>query len=789
MSDSLVSTPTELPAADHESPTGGLEGTSPSQAARQGWLAAWCDPEFVPFVLIMLVPAAIHAGLGYDRSAVFFAGAALYLAFLKWLGWLAVTRGWRPTAACLCFPFEIFAGLAVSCTWFYLRTAAGEITEDPRALRPVWYSLVEFDVLAWAVPALHILNLGWQIVRSIRQRSLARPQSLLLRAAVYGPFALMVMVALWWISDALDVRTFDTLNHALIARMYREHGVYMRLFNGNEPIVYPVAFGAFNAIAMSVAPLSAVQAVNMQHVLLIIVSLFAITTGIALIMERPLWFLHSMPLVFLALFPLYSLFPNCFWEGTARQAGPALLIGMILFPIVARPAQRWAFYTGLAVEAMLILLTLDINPSCAPYVGLGALIALWLFRNQGFRLFNILPRRTDKAAIALCALTALLVIGCDQYYRRTLPSLFWKQSSASHSGMGRSQTRAKPPFSVGTALLSAAAINPLWLSSYETLNSLFYSIQKPTEGFKSWEERWPNGGFPMIVLGLAGLAGLAVLCLGDRHGKNQSAWRAFRFAAGGIGLWLTLRYTIGFLVGGINETSGNSHWLREYTSFMLQRSELLLLFASGLFAGTALYLLLEASAISARVRPMLRTALAAVLVPIPYLFLSIMPQTSGFLAMPRMFPFGKGVNEGMIQLVDWCDVNLPADAFVGLECNTFLGGYKGEEPHIYPFSAAQAFPLYSQRLGYTFNMLDPWLPDAPYVYVDNVRRHFRPRWLLEHRIRYFCVDEEGLVLNPGLAQALKQGMLKPFKEIQGNTLYEVIVPETKTSAGSRDALR
>src|SRR5262245_57567431 len=88
---------------------------SPAAAAALGRaLARWCDPEWLPFAGVMLLPALGCLALGDGRRAPFFLGLAAYAAALKWLGWLLLTRLVPPPPrAWLRFPAELFGGLAV----------------------------------------------------------------------------------------------------------------------------------------------------------------------------------------------------------------------------------------------------------------------------------------------------------------------------------------------------------------------------------------------------------------------------------------------------------------------------------------------------------------------------------------------------------------------------------------------------------------------------------------------------------------------------------------------------
>src|SRR5207248_251001 len=153
--------------------------------------------------------------------------------------------------------------VAVGCTWFYLRNYLGWV-------RPETYQLIELQIIACLVPALH---LGRALLRRRWSQWRHWTRAAWDRAALYGAFSFLLGWALWDISSALDTRTFDAMNHAFIARIYGRYGTHYSHFNGNQPILYPAGFGAMNAITTKLAPLFAAQAVNLQHVFLLIVAL------------------------------------------------------------------------------------------------------------------------------------------------------------------------------------------------------------------------------------------------------------------------------------------------------------------------------------------------------------------------------------------------------------------------------------------------------------------------------------------------------------------------------------
>ena len=221
-----------------------------------------------------LGPAALCLMLYEPRKAAFFAGVAIYLGTLKWLGRAALGPWHLQSHRYLLFSVEIFGGIAVACTWFYVRNLAGWIW-------PASYTLRE---LAWLAPLVAGMQLIGGFAIWSRHRFQTTPISLLgllHRAAVYMPFWFMVTVALWEISASLNVQASDAITHAFQARVYVQKGVFFNHLNGDRPFNYPSAFAAINAVTASIAPLSVVQAINLQHVLLTVLALFLISGGTA----------------------------------------------------------------------------------------------------------------------------------------------------------------------------------------------------------------------------------------------------------------------------------------------------------------------------------------------------------------------------------------------------------------------------------------------------------------------------------------------------------------------------
>src|SRR5262245_31951062 len=116
--------------------------TQPNPGRLAALLGRLYDPEWLPCLGFLLLPALLAAAVGSLQRASFFLGIAVYLATLKWLGWAGFGRFARLGPAHLLFPAEVFAGLAVASCWFYLRSLLGQ-------LRPGSYGLGELAVLPY----------------------------------------------------------------------------------------------------------------------------------------------------------------------------------------------------------------------------------------------------------------------------------------------------------------------------------------------------------------------------------------------------------------------------------------------------------------------------------------------------------------------------------------------------------------------------------------------------------------------------------------------------------------
>ncbi len=103
-------------------------------------------------------------------------------------------------------------------------------------------------------------------------------------------------------SASWNVQGEDAVKHAFQARVAIHDGLLFPRFKGGQPIYYTSGFAAMNAVAATVAPLTVVQAVNLQHVLLVLLGLFLASTSLSILARR-----CSHP---------FRVFPWCSWHSS-----------------------------------------------------------------------------------------------------------------------------------------------------------------------------------------------------------------------------------------------------------------------------------------------------------------------------------------------------------------------------------------------------------------------------------------------------------------------------------------
>jgi hypothetical protein len=753
-------------AQRHGAPAEAVLGGEPS-------LLGWCDPEWLPGLAFLLLPAAFCAAAGAWRRASFFAGAAAYIAVLRWLGWAFLNRRVRhPLRYALLGP-EFFAGLGLLCLWFYLRNLVGRLV-------PGSYSLVELRYLFAGLLAAQLVAALWRLGPALRWVR-ANPREVLgqlaQRAAFYVPFCFLLTVALWQVSDALGVQTTDSITHAFTARVYRDDGMYWPGAEGTPGIVYPAGFGAMNAVTAAVSGLGVAQVLNLQHVLLIIMGLFTITGSVAVWCGHPMPLLHTLPLVLVCFFPLYSLYPDCRYEANARQAATPLLVAACFLPLLPVGPGRWRMIRVTAGVGLLCVLTVALNPSSAPLAGLALLLATLLMCLRSRRRWGCAPVEVLAWQVLLVVLASAAIIGPDVYYDAVLEGRAQRLSVA--GAPGRSQF-----LSVADALRSVKALDLLTLPP----SASFTDFQQPVHYMQAWWRHMPEACFPAGALGLAAIM-LVLIALGR---VGEAGWSVARILAVCMVLWLVLRLGMGGLVEGVSRESVTGARIKAYIGFLLLRADLLVLYTTTAAVGAGLYLLGERLGWRRMLAQSRLLGLFAVLVAVlPYalVIMNAAPAASitraGYITIPiAPSPHGyraDSVTPDDLKLVAWAEANIGGNDLVGLACRPIDVPVVGEH-HMYPYGPAQAYLLYARGYNACFYKNDPHFPRPPVrEYIEHVQDSFDAAWCLRHGIRFFYIPRNALhpVANPGgraLAQALKRGALRLAHQEGESAIYEVAAP-------------
>jgi hypothetical protein len=729
------------------------------------WLLALADPEW-PLVLAgLLAPAACALALGQAHKAPFFLGAAVYVAVLKWLGWLVFGR-WSPARPrFLLLPAELFAGLAVACAWFYLRNV----------LALVWPGSYSLRELAWLFPALLLLHAIALALRAPGLLAAARPSprpllaALAERLGLYAPFVAMLTVALWSIGGATGVTGTDPIQHTFTARVYLYDGLDFAVPPTEVAIFYPAGFGAMNATAAALAPLSIVQAFHVQHVLLCVAAVFLVTATVASLLGRPLPLLHAAALPFLFLFPLYALYPDLFYPGTPKQVGLPLFAAVCLLPVVAPVARVGPLLLALGVTGLLAALATGLNPACGPYAALATAVAAAVYvyragRSAGWPRWRVL---TGQAALALLA--GALILGGDPYYRALLPGR--PAEPAPEAPAAESAASAQPAFSLAKGLRALPLVNPLGLSPVVTPTVMSYHY----DHLKGWTEKWPSSAFVPLTFGVALLAFGPLAAARRRAALPSGALVVTALAC--LALCVALKYGVTLVAGGLSVAQSVTALLSGYFRYLLLRCELLLLFAALVAAGTHLYLTAESRGrLRGRARAAAGVLLAAACWALPAAWLVARPPRLEWAGTPTVpdnhrFP----ATDDDRRLLAWIEDNLPpGGGDVGLAAMTARGGVDDHEHHIYPLDGGFALVAYGR--DYRFRFVMPALEgdDGVEGYEKHVRDDFDAGWCLRNGIRYFYAAPDGLRENPGLAKAVEGGRLRPLHREGASAVYEVV---------------
>jgi hypothetical protein len=587
---------------------------------------------------------------------------------------------------------------------------------------------------------------------------------------MYVPFVALLTVALWNVSGSLSVHGSDANHFAFLTRVYRDDGLFFRHFNGEQAIVYPSAFGAMTAVTAALAPVSGVQAVNLQHIVWLVLGLFLITGAMAQLAGRPLWLLHSLALPFVAIFPLYSLFPFIVYQSPGRLTAPALLTALCLLPLLIPLTRRRDLVILLAVEALLAVLIVAINPACVPFLGLACPVALVILCWRGKASLGVFWPKTLGLQAVLTALAGLLILACDPYYSGLIRNLTVNSSQVqnlnAHAGVVL-PAGVEPAFSWPRAVSALGKVRLLGL----TPEKLTFPIYTHLTRLHGWQHKPPFVLAPWLALGLA-LTYLAWFWQCRKEtGLPAGAGALAGFAAACLGLWVLLKLGMLGLAEGLSFQRGDTALLSSYVRLMLVRCELVLVAACLAASGVGFFLLAERLLQGTTLWGAARVAVP-VLAWLPYAFLVLYDSRSGHAVMPS--PPWAEITPDDLELVAWIDSHLsPADGLIGLAAHTFRVGRDKEEHHMYPIDGAQAVQLYGKQYNYCFTLNDPGRYFGPEAYNENVRDVFRGDWCLRNGIRYFYVSKSALAANPGLGEALARGRLKPVQIIGSSGVFEV----------------
>jgi hypothetical protein len=747
---SLISTPGGPAPAVAAPRPGGVLLASPD-TDRLAWLSRRCDPEWPLFVGFLLLPALTFLIFGQLLKAEFFGGMAIYLAALKWLGWLVLSRRQDAAISFILWPAQLFAGLALLVAWFYLRNALGW-------LWPGGYSLRELSVVPIVAAILHGLAL------ILRRLPLAPSgpnprRELMARVSMYGSFVLALTVALWLVSGTLGVQAVDPVLHAFSAKIYLHDGMFHPVGPDQVPLRYPSGFAAVNTVAAAISTLSPVQAVNLQHVLWLIVGLFLATGTVVFLAGRLLPLLHVSVLPFLVLFPIYGLVPDYGYSGTPRQMAPPLFLAMALLPALAPTEQLRQRVLVFAVAAVLAVLTLVLNPICAPFT-LAALTVAACVQHLRSKtaICRILSNLCMQAGCILLA--AFLILGCDRHYI----SYVRKPHVPSTAGEPVPSVPALR-FSMAAGWGAVRSVQPFDLTPTVMLESEAFPYPELLE----WPRRFPQRLIPWTTFGLAIIALAAIVP--RRRWRSIPGTPALGLLVGmGVLAFFVLKYAVAFVAGGVTSEAWKAEMLQVYLQTMQTRVELVLLFT--ILAGSIvlIHLVLRHSREFSWTYRRLAPAgvagvglLLVVLVAGGYM-------RSGYYIMPDGHDYAVAADD--LRLVAWMDENLSGEqGQVGLAATTYTWG---PEKHVYALGGAQAVVQYGRRDRFRFGLRSLEKNRGYEEYVAHVRDRFDGNWCLEHEIRFFYVDRKSLKLNPGLANAIHDGRLKPIKEAGESALYEVV---------------
>jgi hypothetical protein len=718
-------------------------------------LLRFVDPEWLLFLICLLVPALVCAVRGDSARSVFFARLALYIGFLKWLGWAVLTRPSPRPRSFLLYPHEMIVGLSLPLLWFYLRNVVGLLFPGP-------YSLFELGVAAWLAAVLQLAG-GVALYAGLMQRRALNAfevgRGLAVRSVIYLPFVLTLTLTLWSVSKDVFVPSQDGWFHSFIARVFLNDGLFYRHFNGNDAIFYSSGFGALNAVTAAISGLTVVQAHNLQHILVIVTGVLLLSSSISLLAQRVLAPLHLLAPLVLSAYPLHNLPPDLYWTHTPQQAGSALLVAIPLVSLVLPAASRITFYSAIALQSLLSLAVLALSPVCAFFLPAASLTALGVNCVRGRTLLGDRLRKVFAFQAAFTMLAGVLVLGADRYYSAMLlnPAGASYMRSAQFGGDGSAGSHQLLGFSPRRALMTD--VEPMLLMP---------------DRFEDPKRRVPGRFLPwlavMLVMASCGFAVFRWRLSSPGSPGSPEVRHLTIAAAVALVFWIATKYWASFVSAGITSTTLDALLLQQYLLFMARRLELWLLLISIFGAATALYLVprrgrdrVLASAI------LVGTATTFVVWWIPLAATHLDPRVSHLV--PQNVGVSGRITRDDIELTRWMERNLPpGGGIIGLTSMPFK---LAESKLLFPIDAGQALSLYGKQYNFCFQLFDPSRKYSYDDYTAHVVNYFDADWCVKNDIRYFHVPSTDIYPNHGLARAREVGLLEPIRAVPSSAVYSV----------------
>ncbi|MET4186704.1 hypothetical protein ABIB94_008846 [Bradyrhizobium sp. JR7.2] len=709
---------------------------------------AWgIDPEWLFLQIFLLVTPLICILRGDLVRAAFFTKLALLVGALKWLGWVMFTKVARPVPSYLMFPAELVLGLALLVVWFYLRNVVGWLV-------PGSYSLMELGILPWLVLAVH---LGGTILSpSASSVLLAHSwRKKLPETSVYGAFTLGVTLTLWSVAQDVFPPSLDGWFHSFIARVYHNDGLFFRHFGGDQAIFYASGFGAINAVTAAVSGLSVVKVHNLQHIFWTVVGFSLMTASMSIFAKRTLPAVHYLPFLFLSVYPVHNFPPDVHWTHGPQQLAPSLLVAIPLLSLLMPMYNRRTLYCAVAIQAVLSVLVLALNPVCAVFLLVACTASLIVNCYRGRPLGErVLKVASIQAGATLLA--ALIILGSDRYYS----TLILNPSGAGYltgPQFGVDSATDHPrffSFSVESGLKALVGINPMHL------------VRWPEE-FKTL----PGRHLPWLVLVLALVACSLTVIQGRRSAGHVAACFAAAAAAAFLG-WLVTKCGAIFFAGGIDNPAAfsDAQLLREYLYYLTPRIELWSLFLAGLAAAVSIYLCPGNRTHRTVGSATLIVALATLTTWwIPFAHTQLDPRKS--LLTPKNVGVNGRITREDIALASWMEQNLPTEkGLIGLAS---LPVKLGPTELLFPMSASQTLPLYGKHYNFTFQVFDPTRQNSFSDYVLHVKNFLDVEWCLKNNIRFFHLPTGDFWPNHGLMRAVQIGLLKPIRTASSSAVYAV----------------